>query len=459
MPAGIQMLIAFTIGGALGMLIGWLLGTRKPAVATADTRLENDLRQQLAQREAEAKQTSERLSEAKIALAVAQASQVAAETKLLEQKQLQEQALRDLKIAQEKSIADLREAFTALSADALKQNAPEFLRLAEQSFGRLQEAARGDLDRRHESIKGLVEPLKQQLESYQKNLQQNSTTQSTTLGEVKMQLELLSQQSASLANETLQFRMVLKSNQARGKWGEETLRRVVEAAGMSAHCDFTLQAAAGENRPDLVVRLPGERVIIVDAKVPDFDFSGAVETADPVRRADALAAHAAKLRGTIKALADRDYPREFAHALDYVVLFLPAESLFSAALEADRDLIIWAADKRILLATPASLIALLRSVSVSWQQHAQTENAQKIAQAAQELFERVVKFAEHFERIRTGLERTNSAFNDASASFQARVRPAGERLVELGGASPSKTLPEVPPLETTLHAGLNLELF
>jgi len=165
------------------------------------------------------------------------------------------------------------------------------------------------------------------------------------------------------------------------------------------------------------------------------------------------------LRGTIKALADRDYPREFAHALDYVVLFLPAESLFSAALEADRDLIIWAADKRILLATPASLIALLRSVSVSWQQHAQTENAQKIAQAAQELFERVVKFAEHFERIRMGLERTNSAFNDACASFQARVRPAGERLVELGGASPSKTLPDVPPMETTLHAGLNLELF
>jgi DNA recombination protein RmuC len=298
-----------------------------------------------------------------------------------------------------------------------------------------------------------VEPLKQQLETYQKNLQQSSTTQAATLGEVKKQLELLSQQSASLASETQQFRMVLKSNQARGKWGEETLRRVVEAAGMSAHCDFTEQAASGENRPDLIVRLPGDRMIIVDAKVPDLDFLHALELADAGRRADALAAHAAKLRATIKALADRDYPHEFANALDYVVLFVPAESLFSAALEADHDLIVWAAEKRILLATPASLIALLRSVSVSWQQHAQTENAQKIAAAAQEFYARVLKFTEHFERIRGGLERANSSFNDAVASFQTRVRPAGERLAELGGGLSNKELPEVPPVDPTLRLG------
>jgi DNA recombination protein RmuC len=273
------------------------------------------------------------------------------------------------------------------------------------------------------------------------------------LGEVKKQLELLSLQSASLASETQQFRMVLKSNQARGKWGEETLRRVVEAAGMSAHCDFTEQAASGDNRPDLVVRLPGDRMIIVDAKVPDFDFLNALESADTLRRADALAAHAAKLRATIKALADRDYPHEFANALDYVVLFVPAESLFSAALEADHDLIVWAAEKRILLATPASLIALLRSVSVSWQQHAQTENAQKIAAAAQEFYARVLKFTEHFERIRGGLERANSAFNDAVASFQTRVRPAGERLAELGGGLSNKELPDVPPVDPTLRLG------
>jgi DNA recombination protein RmuC len=220
---------------------------------------------------------------------------------------------------------------------------------------------------------------------------------------------------------------------------------------MSAHCDFTEQTQSGDNRPDLVVRLPGERVIIVDAKVPDFDFLNALESADPLKRSESLQAHAAKLKTTIKSLADRDYPSQFSNALDYVVLFLPAESLFSAALEGDHDLIVWAAEKRILLATPASLIALLRSVSVSWQQHAQTENAQKIAEAAREFYARVVKFTEHFESIGAGLERANTAFNDAAASFQTRIRPAGERLADLGGAASAKELPDIQPLEQTLR--------
>src|SRR5262249_22007085 len=161
------------------------------------------------------------------------------------------------------------------------------------------------------------------------------------------------------------------------------LRRVVEAAGMSAHCDFSEQTQAGDLKPDLVVRLPEDRVIIVDAKVPDLEFLNAIDAADNAKRADALAAHAAKLKATVKALAEKDYASQFPNALDYVVLFLPAESLFSAALEGDRDLLVWAASRRIILATPASLIALLRSVNVSWQQYVQTENVRAIADAAQ----------------------------------------------------------------------------
>src|SRR6185295_11276602 len=193
-----------------------------------------------------------------------------------------------------------------------------------------------------EAIKGLVEPLRQKLDDYQKRLQQSESAQSGALGEVKKQLETLAQQSQSLAAETQQFRMVLHSNQARGKWGEETLRRVVEAAGMSAHCDFTEQTQEGENRPDMVVRLPGERVIVVDSKVPDLDFLSAADAAEPAKRAELLATHAAKLRTTIKGLAERDYPKQFPNALDHVVLFLPAESLFSTARERDPDLIVWA---------------------------------------------------------------------------------------------------------------------
>ena len=436
MPLGIELFIALVIGGALGFLGGWL----KWAGKNSDARLEGELRQQLAQRELELQKSRTQVMEAGNARAAAEAKQSAAENLMAEQK-----------ILQEKALTDLKDTFKALSADALKQSAPEFLRLAEQTFGKLQESAKGDLAQRQEAIKTLVEPLKQQLDTYQKRLQQSETTQSATLGEVKKQLELLSQQSQTLAQETQQFRMVLRSNQARGKWGEETLRRVVEAAGMSAHCDFTEQTQSGDNRPDLVVRLPGERVIIVDAKVPDFDFLNALESADPMKRSESLQAHATKLKATIKSLADRDYPSQFPNSLDYVVLFLPAESLFSAALEGDHDLIVWAAEKRILLATPASLIALLRSVSVSWQQHAQTENAQKIAEAAREFYARVVKFAEHFERIRAGLERANSAFNDAAASFQTRIRPAGERLADLGGTASAKELPDIQPLDTTLR--------
>ena len=432
------MLIAFVVGGLLGFFFGWLKGRGRAAVP--DSRLENELRQQVGQRETELTQIRVQLAETGNARAAAEARHAAAEKMLIEQRALQD-----------KTLIDLREAFKALSADALKQTAPEFLRLAEQSFGKLQETAKGDLAQRQEAIKTLVEPLKQQLETYQKRLQQSEAAQSSTLGEVKKQLELLSQQSQSLASETLQFRRVLSSNQARGRWGEETLRRVVEAAGMSAHCDFTEQTQAGENRPDLVVRLPGDRFIIVDAKVPDFDFLNALESADDAKRAEALAAHAAKLKATIKALADRDYPSQFPNALDYVVLFVPAESLFSAALEGDHDLIVWAAGKRILLATPASLIALLRSVSVSWQQHAQTENAQKIAEAAQELYARVCKFTEHFERIRDGLAKANDAFNDAVGSYERMVRPAGEKIQKLGGTAPGKELADVQPLDATLR--------
>jgi DNA recombination protein RmuC len=436
LPVGIQWLIAVCIGGGIGVLMGWLKWGGK----SSDARLENELRQQISQRESEVEKLRGQFSEAGNARAAAEAKQAAVEKLLAEQKSLQDKAL-----------ADLRETFKALSADALKQSAPEFLRLAEQTFGKFQETAKGDLAQRQEAIKTLVEPLKQQLEVYQTRLQQSETAQSSTLGEVKKQLELLSQQNLLLTNETQQFRMVLHSNQARGKWGEETLRRVVEAAGMSAHCDFTEQTQAGENRPDLIVRLPGDRFIIVDAKVPDFDFLNALETADAAKRAESLAFHAKKLKETIRGLADKNYPAQFPNALDYVVLFVPAESLFSAALEGDRDLIVWAAGKQILLATPASLIALLRSVAVSWQQHKQTENAQRIAEAAKELFTRVCVFTEHFEKIGDGLAKANDAFNRAASSYQSRILPAGEKLTALGGTASEKELADIQPLDPTLR--------
>jgi DNA recombination protein RmuC len=452
MSPAILLIIGLVIGVALGCIIGWLAGSRRTAApAPQDARLENELRQQLSQRETELTREREQITKLNAACAAAEAQKTSAEKLLAEQRQVHELALKEGKAAQEKALADLRETFKALSADALKQTHPEFLRLANETLAKFQETAKGDLSQRQESIKTLVKPLEEQLKIYQQRLAQSETNQSTALGEVKKHLETLAQQSQSLSSETLQLRRVLSSSQARGRWGEETLRRVIEAAGMSAHCDFSEQIQSGDSKPDLIVRLPGDRVIIVDAKVPEIEFLSAIDNADTTKRAEALAAHAKKLKETIRSLGDRDYPREFPNALDYVVLFLPAESLFSAALEGDHDLIVWAAQKRILLATPASLIALLRSVSVSWQQHAQSENARSIAEAAQELYARIAKFTEHFENIRKGLERANSAFNDAVGSYDRMVRPSGEKLSKLNGGTNGKELAQVDLLEGRLR--------
>jgi DNA recombination protein RmuC len=447
--AAVWLLIGLAAGGAAGCWFG--LGQGRKQAAPADNRLEAELRAQAQQREKELNEAREQSNAARAAGAAAEAKCEAAERLLAESRGFQERHSRETKEAQEKALADLREAFRALSADALKQTTPQFLELANETLAKFQESAKGDLARRQEAIATLVQPLKEQLESYQRRLQQSESAQSASLGEVRKQIEGLAQHSQALSNETQQLRMVLHSNPARGRWGEETLRRVVEAAGMSAHCDFSEQTQSGESKPDLTVHLPGRRMIIVDAKVPDLDFLKAVDAADPARRAESLAAHAAKLKATIKGLAERNYPAQFPGAFDYVVLFLPAESLFSAALEGDRDLIIWAMQKRIMLATPASLIGLLHGVGLSWQQHAQSENAREIAAAAQELFGRVVKFMEHFEKIRDGLRTAGAAYNDAVGSFEGRVRPSGERLLKAGGGAGGKGLTEIQPLETALR--------
>lgn len=500
----VERMVTLIVGLLLGLAIGWILRGLRREPATASSALEDELRQQALRRENEVHEWQTRSANAQAAAAAAEAARdgahreasqaieahrqkdtevsslrrelaqiqsrlatataesAAARTSLIEQQRLHaesERSLREthaqwvteLRTSQEKALTDLKESFAGLSAEALKQNGPQFLRLANETFTRFQESAKGDLSLREQRIESLVKPLEDQLKAYQTRLQQSESLQSTALGEVRRQVEQLSTHSQTLSSETHRLRAVLSSNQARGRWGEETLRRVVEASGMSAHCDFVEQVREGDSKPDLIVRLPGERVIIVDSKVPDLEFLAAVDSEEEGRRSAALAEHAAKMKSTIKALAERDYPAQFNNALDHVVLFVPAESLFSAALEGDRDLIVWAAERHILLATPASLIALLRSVAVSWQVHEQSQNAQQIAEAAQTLYERVNRFVEHFERIRDGLGKATKAYDDAVGSYERMVRPSGERLARLGGGVESRTLPEIRTLDASLR--------
>ncbi|MBL6764211.1 MAG: DNA recombination protein RmuC [Verrucomicrobiae bacterium] len=433
------------VGAVLGGAIGWLIGNRG-GNRTSDSALVDELRRQVGERDDRLKAAETQSAEQRAMaietgkrLAAAEAELTAADQRI----QVQEESL-------QKSLAQMRDSFKAMSADTLKETQPQLIQLLEKSFAHIQESAKGDIDKRQEAIKTLVKPLEEQLKTYQLRLQQSESERGKSIGDIKRHLEVLAEQSQTLSSETLQLRRVLSSNQARGRWGEETLRRVVEAAGLSSHCEFTEQTQAGDVKPDMVVQLPGERVIIIDSKVPDLDFLSALDEADETKRKEKLGIHARSLKNTIKDLADRNYPGQFANSLDYVVLFLPAESLFSAALEGDRDLIVWAAQRRILLATPASLIALLRSVAISWQQHEQTENAQKIAAAAQELYTRIATFSGHFEKMRKGLAGAVDAYNGAMGSY-TRVRKSGERVLELGTDSGAKELADLDLLGTSLR--------
>ena len=398
-----EIIIYLLVGVVMGGVIGWLVGSRKGAKAEAENQ--------------------------------------AAESRLEDQRKQSEEQL-----------VALKESFKALSADALKEAQPELVRLAGETLGKLHESAKGELNTSKEAVAKLVAPLAQHLETYQQRLSESEKSRNTQLGALREQLATLSENSKSLSSETEQLRSILSSSQARGTWGEETLRRVVEAAGLSSHCDFSEQTGSAEGRPDMIVHLPGGRHIVVDAKAPDLSFLKELESGDAAQRKSAIQQHGKKMRETIKALADRNYPDHIDGALDCVVMFVPAESLFSAALEGDPDLIVWAAERRITLATPTSLIALLSSVKVSWQYHSQSENARAIAEAAQELYNRIGTFIGHFNNIRKGLERANKSYNDAVGSYERSIKPSGERVNKLQvGETEGKELPAVESVAEVLR--------
>jgi len=476
----ITSILFLVLGVVLGLVLARVIGAKHPSSAP----IEAELRNQLELVKAELNQTNQKLIDAEKARSFHEAetalsrkqhddqrSQFAErmeEQRVSYQQQLaslkqdnQEQVialkngfneqLMALKEDQLRNLAQMKEAFGSLSADALAKTQPQFLALMNETMQKHAEAAKGDLAQRQESIAGLLKPVETMLKTTAERAAQSETTFASAMGDVKKHLETLAEQSGTLAGETLQLRKVLGSNQARGAWGEETLRRVVEASGMSVHCDFTEQVQSDDKKPDMIVRLPGDRMIIVDSKVPDFEFLNALHDADESNRATVLKSHVDKLKQTIKDLAGRDYPSQFPNALDHVVLFLPAESLFSVALEGDPELIVWAAQRNIMLATPASLIALLRSVSVSWQQHDQAANAREIAQEATELFSRVATLTKHFANIGAGIAKASEAYDDAVGSYDRSVRPQGERLLKMGTGAGGKELAEAKVLNLKMR--------
>ncbi len=331
----------------------------------------------------------------------------------------------------------LREAFEALAAQALRGNTQSFLDLA-----------KGELEQKRQAVDALVKPLQDSLAQFGQQIQSIERQRADAYGGLRQQVTSLVEAHHALSKQTTTLAQALKAPQVRGRWGEIQLRRVVELAGMLAYCDFEEQAQAGDSRlrPDLIVKLPNQRVIVVDAKAPLNAYLEAIEATDDATRNARLTDHAARVRAHIRALGGKDYGGRIRDAAEFVVCFMPGEVFLSAALEQDPSLLEFGVDQGVLLATPTTLISLLKAVAYGWNSEKVAEGARQIQDLGKELHERLGTFVGHIEKLGSNLATAVKSYNAAVGSLESRVLPSARKFEELGAAS-AKPLPELERVE------------